>query len=131
MTPSTPVLVLGASGTVGHHVAPRLLAAGQPVRVVGRSVARLRDLFGDEVDAVRFDLRDAGSWPAAFAGVDRMFVLRPPEVGNVRREVALVRDADQRVLRAQRADDLGRRRQERNYARPCPHPSPFLNSSLA
>ena len=97
MTPSTPVLVLGASGTVGHHVARRLLAAGQPVRVVGRSVARLRDLFGDEVDAVRFDLRDAGSWPAAFAGVDRMFVLRPPEVGNVRRDLlpplAAARDA--------------------------------------
>ena len=86
-TPPTPVLVLGASGTVGRHVVPRLLAAGHPVRVCGRSVARLRDRFGDEVDAVRLDLRDPTSWPAAFSGVERMFLLRPPHVGNVRRDL--------------------------------------------
>lgn len=87
MASSTPVLVLGATGTVGYHVARRLLAAGEPVRVAGRSVGRLRELFGDEVDAVRLDLRDPASWSDAFSGVDRAFVLRPPDVGNVRRDL--------------------------------------------
>ena len=87
MTSSTPVLVLGASGTVGRHVVRRLLEAGKPVRVAGRSVDRLRELFGDEVEAVPFDLRDPRSWGGAFTGVDRMFLLRPPDVGNVRRDL--------------------------------------------
>ncbi|MFU8833089.1 MAG: NAD-dependent epimerase/dehydratase family protein, partial [Wenzhouxiangella sp.] len=36
-----PVLVLGASGYIGGHLAPRLAAAGRPVRAVARDAAAL------------------------------------------------------------------------------------------
>jgi uncharacterized protein YbjT (DUF2867 family) len=34
------------------------------------------------VPAVRLDLTDASSWPAALTGVDRMFLLRPPQIAR-------------------------------------------------
>lgn len=77
------ILVTGATGTVGRDVVPALVAAGATVRaasLTGSSTAA-------GVEAVRFGLTDPATWPAALAGVDRMFLLRPPAVSNVRRDV--------------------------------------------
>lgn len=84
--PSQPVLVTGATGTVGAPLVAGLLGAGARVRAASRHPDT-----GDQPDGLepaRFDLTDPGTWSAAFTGVHTMFLLRPPQVGNVGRDVA-------------------------------------------
>jgi uncharacterized protein YbjT (DUF2867 family) len=77
-----PVLVTGATGTVGAAVVRALLAAGLPVRAAAGSARSVRERFGDDVDAVALDFTDPGTWSDAYAGVQRMFLLRPPQLGK-------------------------------------------------
>jgi uncharacterized protein YbjT (DUF2867 family) len=81
MTELGPVLVTGATGTVGNAVVEALLAAGVPVRAGAGNTERVRDRFGDRVHAVALDFTDPGTW-TAFVGVRRMFLLRPPQLGK-------------------------------------------------
>jgi dihydroflavonol-4-reductase len=61
-----PILVTGATGFVGWHVARKLLDRGNTVRVLARNPARLRELPGAET--YQGDLRDPGSLSRAAAG---------------------------------------------------------------
>jgi dihydroflavonol-4-reductase len=61
-----PVLVTGATGFVGWHVARKLLDRGESVRVLARDPARVRELEGVEI--ARGDLRDASSLESAVSG---------------------------------------------------------------
>lgn len=66
-----PVLVTGASGFLGHHVARALLDRGRTVRALVRSASRLRDLDGAET--FTGDLRDADSLQRAAAGCESVY----------------------------------------------------------
>lgn len=98
MSPPTlsPVLVTGASGTVGRHVCARLLEAGEDVRAATRRPTTTER--GDEqgLTHMLFDFTDRSTWDAAFDGVTRMFVLRPPQLANVRRDMLPALQAAQR-----------------------------------
>lgn len=74
-----PILVTGATGTVGRHVVAELEAAGVPLRSAVRTPPA-------EPDASRvvFDFTDPSTWPTAFVDVETMFVVRPPELTRVR-----------------------------------------------
>jgi uncharacterized protein YbjT (DUF2867 family) len=65
------VVVFGARGNVGRHVANGLLAAGQQVRAVSRTPAA--DVTPG-LDAVRADLDRPETLPAALDGADKMFL---------------------------------------------------------
>lgn len=83
-------LVTGASGNVGRVVLRILREAGADTRAAHRP-SQLSS------GAVAFDFTDAATWPEAFRGVDAMFLVRPPALGNVRRDllpaVAAAREA--------------------------------------
>ncbi|MFN7921328.1 MAG: NAD-dependent epimerase/dehydratase family protein [Bryobacteraceae bacterium] len=66
-----PILVTGATGFLGWHVARHLLERGDRVRVLVRQSSRLRDLD----DAERFvgDLRDPASLERAVSGCGLVF----------------------------------------------------------
>ena len=81
-TSTPPVLVTGATGTVGRQVVRRLLDAGEPVRAAARSRAAVVEAFGDAVEPVVLDFTDPSTWDAAFSGVRRMFLLRPPHLSR-------------------------------------------------
>ncbi|HML15647.1 MAG TPA: hopanoid-associated sugar epimerase [Bryobacteraceae bacterium] len=66
-----PVLVTGATGFVGWHVARRLLDGGLKVRALARDVKRLRELDG--IEAAAGDLRDRGSLERAVEGCGAVF----------------------------------------------------------
>jgi len=82
MPEEKPVLVTGATGNVGRYVVEALLNEGYAVRAAGRTAESVRRAFGDRVDAVELDFTDSTTWPAVFAGVERLFLMRPPELGK-------------------------------------------------
>jgi len=65
-----PVLVTGASGFLGWHVARLLRERGYRVRALVRSSSRLTDL---DAEPVRGDLRDRASLDRAVAGCRQVF----------------------------------------------------------
>lgn len=90
MLPShSPILVTGASGTVGRHVSTQLLEAGRTVREAMRSTPVREPQHADPpgLTYVPFDFTDPRTWATAYEGVSRMFVLRPPQLSNVRRDM--------------------------------------------
>ena len=74
------ILVTGASGTVGREVAARL-DGHAPVRLGLRDPAQAGVAGG-----VRLDFLDPSSFEAALRGVDRVFLLRPPQLARARRD---------------------------------------------
>lgn len=95
--------VMGSTGNTGAAVARRLLAAGEPVRAVGRSEQRLAPLVAAGAEAWVGDAADAGFLAGAFRGADAAYTLLPidPRVPDYHAEqsrlgeaiVAAVREA--------------------------------------
>lgn len=67
------ILVTGASGFVGGHVARALVAAGAKVRVLLRNTSITESLHGLDVERCYGDLRDPSTLRFAVAGCRRVF----------------------------------------------------------
>lgn len=94
---SNPILVIGALGNVGAEVVNQLLKAGNSVRAVDISEEKVRERFGLDVEAVRFDFTDPKTYDATFKGVEKMFLLRPPHITNIKRDMNPAIDAAKRA----------------------------------
>jgi uncharacterized protein YbjT (DUF2867 family) len=81
------ILVTGASGNVGREVVRELAARGARVRPTAFSDTDALRVPREATETVRFDFLDATTFPAAFDGVDRMFLMRPPAISNVKRDM--------------------------------------------
>jgi uncharacterized protein YbjT (DUF2867 family) len=79
------ILVTGASGTVGREVAKRLAERGAPTRLALRDPSRGVE-GADALERARFDFHDPSGFEGALRGVDRVFLLRPPQLADVRRD---------------------------------------------
>ncbi len=79
------LLVTGATGTVGSTVCAALADGPLEVRAGVRSPDRF-DGPADEV--VTFDFTDSSTYRETFEGVDSMFLVRPPALSRVRRDIA-------------------------------------------
>ena len=89
------ILVTGATGTVGREVLSVLQRSGQPVRSASTDPGRARaaleaaglraDTGAD--DTVRLEFGDSGSYEGAFTGIDSVFLMRPPQLTNVKRDM--------------------------------------------
>ncbi len=80
------ILITGATGNVGEPTMHALIERGEPVRAAVRPLADAKGL-PDAVDPVVFDFTDATTWQAAFDGVDRMFLMRPPPISKIERDM--------------------------------------------
>jgi len=77
------VFVTGSTGNVGSEVVRALRARNITVRAADRDPSRVHALFGDDVEAVKFDYRDPTTFAAA-RGADGLFLLRPPAIADVK-----------------------------------------------
>lgn len=89
----SPILVIGALGNVGAEVVRELLNKNVPVRAADMDAEKVKARFGDAVQAVRFDFADANTYADTFNGVEKMFLLRPPQIIDVKRAMFPAIDA--------------------------------------
>jgi len=66
------ILVTGATGTIGRELVPRLLEAGEPVRVFVRDKQKVEE---KRVEIAVGDLRQPSALEQALRGVDRVFLV--------------------------------------------------------
>jgi uncharacterized protein YbjT (DUF2867 family) len=71
------ITVMGATGHVGRQIAQRLLATGEPVRVIGRNQAALAELADAGAQVAAGDAADAEFLAEAFRGSDAVHTLLP------------------------------------------------------
>ncbi len=72
-------VVCGATGNVGSKITRSLLAAGKPVRAIGRERVRLGPLAAMGAEPFPGDLGNAEFLAAAFAGAGGVFAMIPPK----------------------------------------------------
>jgi uncharacterized protein YbjT (DUF2867 family) len=75
-------VVTGATGNTGRVVAKRLLAAGEKVRVIGRSAERLQPLAAAGAEPFVADVNDATALAKAFAGANAVYLMIPPNLAS-------------------------------------------------
>jgi uncharacterized protein YbjT (DUF2867 family) len=68
------ILVIGASGFVGRHVAQALLADGYEVRCLARNPARVQDLAAAGCEIVQGDISDLTSMQRALESIDAAYI---------------------------------------------------------
>jgi uncharacterized protein YbjT (DUF2867 family) len=87
------ILVTGATGKVGQEVVRQLAAADAPVRALVRDPARASHIRLPGVEILVGDLGQPASLDRALAGVDRVFLLSPPDPGQVELQGNLIEAA--------------------------------------
>src|SRR5438874_12272808 len=74
---SKPVLVTGATGTIGRDIAKRLSEGGVSVRAGVRDQAKARKQFGADIALVPFDFENEKTFSGALEAVEKVFILPP------------------------------------------------------
>jgi uncharacterized protein YbjT (DUF2867 family) len=73
-------VITGATGNTGKVIAEKLLAAGQKVRVVGRSAEKLQPFVAKGAEAFTGSVDDAAVMTRAFTGARAVYTMIPPDM---------------------------------------------------
>jgi uncharacterized protein YbjT (DUF2867 family) len=76
------ILVTGATGNVGGDVLRGLLELGEPLRAAVTDPSRAASKLPQSTNLVRFDFSDPSTFGPALEGVSRVFLMRPPMMGD-------------------------------------------------
>lgn len=82
---ASPILVIGALGNVGVEVVKELILKGITVRAADIDIEKIKSKFGSAVEPVHFDFSKPETYKNTFAGVEKMFLMRPPQISDVKR----------------------------------------------
>lgn len=74
------IAITGATGNTGKAIAETLLAAGEKIRVIGRSADKLQPFAAKGAEAFTGSVLDAEAMTRAFTGAAAAYVLIPPDV---------------------------------------------------
>ena len=77
------ILVTGATGNVGSVLIPNLTNLGADVRALVRDESKAQGLKDAGVEVVVGDLEKPDTLDAAFRGVDKVFLITPPNPNQV------------------------------------------------
>lgn len=82
------ILITGATGNVGVEVIKSLKRLSLPLNIT----AGLRNIVSDKIkikeyniNAIKFDITDSSTFSAAFQNIDTVFLLRPPQISDVKK----------------------------------------------
>lgn len=78
------ILVTGALGNVGAEIAKQLQAKGRKVRAADIDERKLKERFGASVETVHFDFAGPETYEATFQGIEKMFLMRPPHITDMK-----------------------------------------------
>ncbi|MFN6565475.1 MAG: SDR family oxidoreductase [Nostoc sp. ChiSLP01] len=87
------ILVTGATGNVGREVLRLLLSHDCNVCAAVRNPNSAKDILGSNIECVRFDFSNPDTFANAFVRVNKLFLVRPPALANIRKEIAPALDA--------------------------------------
>ena len=76
------ILVTGATGNVGTFVCDALLNKGEGVVAAVTDISRATGKVNANAHMVEFDFTKPQTFNAALAGIDRVFLMRPPHLGK-------------------------------------------------
>lgn len=76
------ILVTGATGNVGKYVTEYLIKQARDVKAAGMHEEKARAQFGEGAEYCRFDFEKPETFENALQDVDRVFIMRPPQMGN-------------------------------------------------
>ncbi|MDZ8188688.1 MAG: SDR family oxidoreductase [Nostoc sp. ChiSLP02] len=82
------ILVTGATGNVGCEVIRLLLSHDCHVCAALRNPDKGQQILGSKIHCVWFDFINPDTWASAFEGVNKLFLVRPPALANVRKQIA-------------------------------------------
>ena len=81
----TNILVIGALGNVGAEVVKCLQTKGVGVRAADLFPERVTQRFGEGVEPVYFDFSKPETYAAAFQGIHKLFLMRPPQITDIQK----------------------------------------------
>jgi uncharacterized protein YbjT (DUF2867 family) len=76
------ITLIGATGQTGQAAAEQLLDAGEPIRVIGRTAARLQPLVDRGAEAAVGEVTDVPFLTRAFTGADAVYIMFPPDYSD-------------------------------------------------
>ena len=82
------ILSTGAPGNEGTEVVHKLQRRSVPFRVGAYHVETAGEVLGDNLEIIPFDFLKSEPYAPAFAGIERMFLVRPPALSNVQKDIA-------------------------------------------
>jgi uncharacterized protein YbjT (DUF2867 family) len=74
------IAIIGATGNTGKTAAETLLAAGEKVRVIGRTAEKLQSLVAKGAEPFVGNVIDADAMTKALHGADSAYIMIPPDV---------------------------------------------------
>ena len=80
----TTILVTGATGNIGLDVFKQLVARGVPATAAVRNPDKARLVLGQDAALVTFDFKTPETFAPAFAGMKKLFLMRPPDIADVK-----------------------------------------------
>lgn len=78
---------MGAMGNVGAEVIKTLQAQGVRVRAADLFPERVKQRFGEDIEAVPFDFSKPETFAPAFRGIKKMFLMRPPQISDIQKDM--------------------------------------------
>jgi uncharacterized protein YbjT (DUF2867 family) len=82
------ILVTGATGNVGVEVIRLLLGHDCETCAGVRNPDKAKQILGNNIHCVPFDFTNPKTFASAFEGVNKLFLVRPPALANVRQQIA-------------------------------------------
>jgi uncharacterized protein YbjT (DUF2867 family) len=79
------IMVIGALGNVGAEVVKNLQAQGIIARGADLFPEKVKQRFGDEVEAVPFDFGKPETFVSAFEGIRGLFLMRPSQISDIQK----------------------------------------------
>jgi uncharacterized protein YbjT (DUF2867 family) len=77
------ILVIGATGNVGREVLRLLSADDYPVSAAVRNPVKAQKKFDSNTRCVLFDFTNPDTFADAFAGINKLFLVRPPAIADI------------------------------------------------